>query len=45
MTVDTAEQEGMEGGGAWKEEGWGVRMHGTSKILALKQHSAASVVK
>lgn len=32
-------------GGAWKEEGWGVRMHSTSKILALKQHSAASVVK
>lgn len=43
MTVDIAEQDDM--GGAWKEEGWAVRMHDTSEILALKQHSVAVVVK
>lgn len=45
MAVDTAEQEDMGEGGAWKEEGWAVRMHDTSEILALKQHSVAVVVK
>lgn len=43
MAVDTAEQE--DTGGAWKEEGWAVRMHDTSEILAPKQHSVAVVVK
>lgn len=33
MTVDTAEQEGI--GGAWKEEGWDVRMHEQVRYLHL----------